>query len=56
MRKKWLPALSLVSLAGCLAAPVLHFLGRLGAEANKLIFLAASIGWFVFATLWSRRR
>jgi len=56
MRKKWMSALSLVSLAGCLAAPVLHFLGKLGSDAYKLIFLAASVGWFVFATLWIRRR
>jgi hypothetical protein len=56
MTKKWLPALSLVSLAGCLAAPVIHFLGKLSSDGSKLVFLAASVGWFVFATLWARRR
>ncbi len=56
MDKKWLPALSLVSLAACLAAPVMHFLGKLSSEGYKLVFLAASIGWFVFATLWARRK
>lgn len=54
--KKWLPILSLASLAACLAAPVLHFLGKLGSNSNKLVFLIASLGWFVFSTLWARRR
>jgi hypothetical protein len=44
-----------LSLA-CLAAPVLHFLGKLSLEGNKRLFLAASVGWFVLAPLWSRRR
>jgi hypothetical protein len=56
MAKKWLPALSLISLAGCLAVPVLHFLGKLSSDSYKLVFLAASVGWFVFATLWARRK
>jgi hypothetical protein len=56
MAKKWLPALSLLSLAVCLAAPVMRFLGKISLESYKLIFLAASFGWFVFATLWTRRR
>jgi hypothetical protein len=56
MTKKWRPALALVSLAGCLAAPILHFLGKLSSDSYKLVFLAASVGWFVFATLWARRR
>jgi len=56
MAKKWPPALSIISLAACLAAPVLHFLGKLSSESYKLVFLAASIGWFVFATLWARRK
>jgi hypothetical protein len=56
MTKKGLTALSLVSLAACLAAPVLRFLGKISPESYKLIFLAASVSWFVFATLWARRR
>lgn len=56
MLKKCLPALSLLSLAGCLAAPLLHFLGKLGPDAYQVIFLAASVGWFAFATLWTRRK
>jgi len=56
MDKKWLPALSLISLAVCLAAPIMRFLGKISSESYKLVFLAASIGWFVFATFWSRRK
>jgi hypothetical protein len=56
MAKKWLPAFSLISLAACLAAPVMHSLGKLSLESYKLVFWAASVGWFVFATLWARRR
>jgi hypothetical protein len=41
--------LALLSLCGCLAAPVLYFLGRLPENRFKTGFLAASIGWFVFA-------
>jgi hypothetical protein len=55
MRKRILASLSLACLVGCLAAPVLHFLGRLSAEGNKRVFLAASIAWFLLAGLWSRR-
>jgi hypothetical protein len=56
MTNKWRPALSLVSLAGCLAAAVLHFLGKLSSDSYKMVFLAASVGWFIFATLWARRK
>jgi hypothetical protein len=56
MAKKGWAALSLISLATCLVAPLLHFLGKLGSGSYKLVFLAASAGWFVFATLWARRR
>jgi hypothetical protein len=48
--------LSLACLAVCLAAPVLHFLGKLSPEGNKRLFLAASVGWFVLASLGFRRR
>jgi uncharacterized SAM-binding protein YcdF (DUF218 family) len=42
--------LALLSLAICLAAPVLFFLGRLSEERYKLAFLLASIAWFILAT------
>lgn len=41
--------LALLSLAACLAAPVLFFLGRLTEGSFKTTFLVASIAWFVFA-------
>jgi hypothetical protein len=41
--------LALLSLAVCLATPVLYFLGRVSEGAFKAAFLIASIGWFVFA-------
>ena len=56
MIRRWLPFLALGSLAVCLAAPVLLFLGKLSPDDTKLLFSAASAGWFVFATLWLRRR
>jgi len=43
-------ALSLASLALCLAAAVLYFLGRLPEAKFKTAFLLASIAWFVLAT------
>ena len=42
-------ALALVSLALCLAAALLYFLGRIPESTYKLAFLLASIGWFVLA-------
>jgi hypothetical protein len=41
--------LALVSLAACLAAPALYFLGRITETSYKTAFLLASIGYFVFA-------
>ncbi len=56
MRRIGPAAFSLMSLAVCLAAPILHFLGKLSAQGFRLVFLIASAGWFVFATLWSKAR
>jgi hypothetical protein len=56
MTKKLSIILSLASLITCLAAPILHFLGKMSAETYKLVFMIASLGWFVFATLWARPR
>jgi predicted neutral ceramidase superfamily lipid hydrolase len=47
---------SLLSLAVCLLAPVLFFLGKFTEENYKLVFFLASIAWFIFATLWARKR
>jgi hypothetical protein len=41
--------LALLSLAACLAAPILFFLGRISEASYKTAFLVASVGWFVFA-------
>lgn len=41
--------LALLSLAACLAAPVLYFLGRITEAGYKTAFLVASIGYFIFA-------
>lgn len=56
MAKIALGALSLASLAACLGAAILHFLGWLMTADFRLIFLLSSIGWFVFATLWAKSR
>lgn len=48
--------LAAVSLGACLAAPVFFFSGSLSESAMKGVFLAASVGWFGFASAWSRSR
>ena len=56
MKKIVLGSLSLLSLGLCLASAVLHFLGKFSGPDFKLLFLLASLGWFVFATLWAKIR
>ena len=56
MTKIVLGSLSLLSLGLCLASAVLHFLGKFSGPDFKLLFLLASLGWFVFATLWAKIR
>jgi hypothetical protein len=46
--------ISLLSLAVCLLASILFFLGKLTEENYKLAFLIASLAWFIFAALWAR--
>ena len=48
--------LSLASLAACLVSAILHFSARLSTQDFKLVFLLASVDWFVFATLWAKAR
>lgn len=50
--KTLLAAASILSLALCLAAPVLFFLGILPEASFKLALLLASLGWFFLATAW----
>lgn len=52
LRRLW-TALSLACLALCLLAPVCRFLGEWEESQYKLVFLLASCGWFLFASLWS---
>jgi hypothetical protein len=56
MRRTWLGAASVFSLAAGLAAPVLYFLGVVSEPRFKLMLLVGSAAWFVFATLWSGAR
>ncbi len=56
MKKIWLGVLSLTFLGACFASAGLFFLGRLTPNGFRLMFLAASIGWFVLATLWAEAR
>lgn len=44
---------SLASLFVCLATPSLFFLGKMSEQGYKSLFLAASVSWFIFATLWA---
>jgi hypothetical protein len=46
---------SIACLAGCLVAPMMYFQGVLGEPAFKWVTALASMGWFVFATLWATR-
>lgn len=48
--------LALASLAACLIVPVLYATGTLTEGDYKTAFLVASAGWFLFASLWSRKR
>jgi hypothetical protein len=54
--KMLLAVASLASLALCLAAPVLFFLGVLPEASFKLALLFASLGWFFLATSWASFR
>ena len=45
--------LSILSLAACLIVPFLYLWAKIGERQFKLIFLVASVAWFVFATLWN---
>lgn len=56
MKKIWLGVLSLTCLGACFVSAGMHFLGQLPAGGFRLIFLAASVGWFVLATLWAEAR
>lgn len=48
-------ALALLCLATCLTVPVLFFYGVLARGVFEGVFLAASAGWFLGASLWAAR-
>jgi len=43
--------MAVLSLLFCLAAPFLCFFGRMSEGGYKSLFLAASVGWFVFSVV-----
>jgi hypothetical protein len=53
MRRRVFAVLALLGLALCLAFPILRFLGRISEAGFRSGLLAASLGWFVFASLWA---
>ena len=48
--------LAALSLVGCLVFPLLFFWGLITLPACKNLLVAASLAWFVFATLTVTRR
>lgn len=48
--------LAAVSLLACTAVPFAYFWQSVTMEEYKTILFVASIGWFVFATLWMREQ
>lgn len=56
MRKIVWGFLASASLGLCLFSAAGHFLGKLTASDYKLVFLVASLGWFIFAALWAKHR
>ncbi|MDH4198235.1 MAG: hypothetical protein OEW05_12540 [Candidatus Aminicenantes bacterium] len=49
--KKFYTVTAALSLAACLAAPVLRFLNLLADREFRLSFLLASLAWFIAATI-----
>ena len=47
---------SIACLIVCLVVPVIYFHGGVDEAAYKNTMTAASVGWFVFATLWGTRK
>lgn len=56
MRKAISGAIAALSLLACLAAPVGYFAGALDQEAYRRIFGAASLAWFIAATIFATSR
>jgi hypothetical protein len=56
MRKVISGAAAVLSLAACLAAPIAYFLGALDEGTYRQLFAAASLAWFVTATVFATSR
>ncbi len=56
MRKAISGAVAVLSLLACLAAPVLYFVGALDEQAYRQLFGAASLAWFLAATIFAASR
>ena len=48
-------AVSFVSYAVCLAAPLFYFYGRMDPDTYKTLFAAGTLGFLIFATVWASR-
>lgn len=46
---------ALLCLAACLVMPVLFFYGLVARGAFEVVFLGASVGWFLGAAFWASR-
>ncbi len=53
---KLVAAVSLLSLAACLAAPIAYFLGAADVTTYKRLLFVFSVIWFVAATAWASRK
>ncbi len=47
-------ALAVLSLAACVAAPLLYLRQEVSEAAYKNVLAAASVAWFLFGSLWVR--
>lgn len=56
MRKAVFAVCAVLSLALCLAFPVIFFMGKMSGENYKLFFLLSSLAWFFFAFFWATKR
>ena len=56
MIKPLASVVALVSLAVCLVAPVMYFVGQVEIDSYKTVFLIASLAWFVAAAVYDRQR
>jgi hypothetical protein len=51
MKRTLAGILAAISLVLCLVFPVLMFQGRIAEDASRFGFFAASVAWFIFASV-----